>query len=66
MDNITENKGPNQRNARPVRDGAGRPEKMATTRPESADVSGLGRVVTRNEFYRDGYRLALRVALSSA
>ena len=26
-------------------------------------MSGLGRVVLRNEFYRDGYRLALRVAV---
>jgi len=29
----------------------------------SADMSGLGRVVLRNEYYRDGYRLALRVAV---
>ncbi len=27
------------------------------------DVSGLGRVVVRNEFYRDGYRTLLRLAL---
>ena len=27
------------------------------------DVSGLGRVVVRNEFYRDGYRTLLRLTL---
>lgn len=67
MDNI-ENKMPNQRNVRPPRGGpsqvsGGRPVKSATTKPESADTAGLGRVVARNEFYRDGYRLALRVAV---
>lgn len=38
------------------------PEKPA---PEAAneDVSGLGKVVIRNEFYRDGYRSLLRLSL---
>lgn len=40
-----------------------RARKVAATKPESMDTTGLGRVVVRNEFYRDGYRLALRVAL---
>lgn len=59
----------NPRNARPgARAGgpptpSGRPPKMAATKPEAMDTSGLGRVVVRNEFYRDGYRLALRVAV---
>ncbi len=39
------------------------PKKAPLTKPESMDTSGLGRVVTRNEFYRDGYRLALRIAV---
>lgn len=62
-------KAPNPRNARPPRKGgplepsAGRPKKQALTKPEGMDSSGLGRVVVRNEFYRDGYRLALRVAV---
>jgi intracellular multiplication protein IcmL len=30
---------------------------------ESADASGLAKVVVRNEFYRDGYRNLLRLAL---
>ena len=57
-------KAPNPRNARPSRGpGDGRPQKAALTKAESMDTSGLGRVVVRNEFYRDGYRLALRVAV---
>lgn len=31
--------------------------------PAAPDVSGLGSVVVRNEFYRDGYRSLLRLAL---
>lgn len=56
---------PNPRNIRPAGRPVegGRPAKTAATKPDSMDVSGLGRVVTRNEFYRDGYRLALRVAV---
>lgn len=42
---------------------AGRPKDKSKTRPEMKDISGLGKVVVRNEFYRDGYRLALRVAV---
>lgn len=62
-------KSPNPRNIRPpTRSGAGpdRPRKSAMTKGESLDTSGLGRVVVRNEFYRDGYRLALRVAVIQA
>lgn len=33
------------------------------TEPQAPDVSGLGTVVVRNEFYRDGYRNLLRLAL---
>jgi intracellular multiplication protein IcmL len=60
----TSGKSPNPRNMRPIprpSDPASR--KMAATKPESMDSTGLGRVVVRNEFYKDGYRLALRVAL---
>lgn len=37
----------------------------AAKAPETAqdDTSGLGRVVVRNEFYRDGYRTLLKLAL---
>lgn len=38
------------------------PEKSAKGAPE-ADTSGLGSVIVRNEFYRDGYRSLLRLAL---
>lgn len=62
-DNFTE-KAPNPRNIRPGQ-GQGR-VKRAATKPEQMDTTGLGRVVVRNEFYRDGYRLALRVALIQA
>lgn len=57
-------KSQNPRNVRPAGPGpAGRPQKAAATKPDAMDTSGLGRVVIRNEFYRDGYRLALRVAV---
>jgi intracellular multiplication protein IcmL len=35
----------------------------AQTKADKEDLSALGRVVLRNEYYRDGYRLALRVAV---
>ena len=41
----------------------GTPKKIKQQAPEAADNSSLGKVVLRNEFYRDGYRLALRVAV---
>jgi intracellular multiplication protein IcmL len=60
-------KAQNPRNVRPNKGApppqGARPKKPALTKPESMDTSGLGRVLLRNEFYRDGYRLALRVAL---
>lgn len=58
-------KSPNPRNTRPVPKATDmdRARKVAATKPEGMDTTGLGRVVVRNEFYRDGYRLALRVAL---
>lgn len=57
-------KAPNPRNARPsARESGPRSYKAPATKPEAMDTSGLGRVVVRNEFYRDGYRLALRVAV---
>ena len=31
--------------------------------PEQEDVGGLGKVIVRNEFYRDGYRSLLKLAL---
>ncbi len=37
------------------------PQEGEAAAPEH-DVSGLGRVVVRNEFYRDGYRSLLRLA----
>jgi intracellular multiplication protein IcmL len=42
---------------------APRPRVETSAKPEAMDSIGLGRVVVRNEFYRDGYRLALRVAV---
>ncbi len=70
MTDDSTDKSPNPRNARPPAradrppvKGAGRPQKSAVTRADSSDTQGLARVVIRNEFYRDGYRLALRVAV---
>lgn len=50
----------NPRNLRPT---AGTPKKKAQVKPDSADTSALGQVVMRNEYYRDGYRKALRIAV---
>ncbi len=70
MTDDSNDKAPNPRNIRPSGRGrvagggpAGRPQKVAATRADATDTAGLGRVVVRNEFYRDGYRLALRVAV---
>jgi intracellular multiplication protein IcmL len=41
----------------------GQEKKLAKTKPDAKDTSGLGKAVLRNEFYRDGYRLALKVAV---
>ncbi len=41
----------------------GEAKKAAKTKADAEDLSMLGRVVLRNEFYRDSYRLALRVAV---
>ena len=41
----------------------GKPQKATQRVADEADTSGLGQVILRNEFYRDGYRLALRVAV---
>ncbi|MEM9469336.1 MAG: type IVB secretion system apparatus protein IcmL/DotI [Pseudomonadota bacterium] len=41
----------------------GKPQKAAQRVADESDTSGLGQVILRNEFYRDGYRLALRVAV---
>ena len=39
------------------------PKQPGGAAPAQADQSGLGTVVVRNEFYRDGYRSLLRLAL---
>jgi len=41
----------------------GKPQKEMRNKTENEDISGLGKVVLRNEYYQDGYRLALRVAV---
>ncbi len=65
MTDDNQQKAPNPRNIRPLGQDSGRVKK-AVTKPEAMDTTGLGRVVVRNEFYRDGYRLALRVAIVQA
>jgi intracellular multiplication protein IcmL len=41
----------------------GKPQKTMRNDVEGSDASGLGKVILRNEYYRDGYRLALRVSV---
>src|SRR5688572_17551193 len=40
-----------------------KPDQVVPEGSEAIDTSGLGVVVVRNEFYRDGYRSLLRIAL---
>jgi intracellular multiplication protein IcmL len=63
MADETDEKAPNSRNVRPPTRTPSGGKKAALTKAESLDTGGVGRVVIRNEFYRDGYRLALRVAV---
>lgn len=59
----SEQHAPNPRRLRAAQSAAGAdaPEKMS-----AEDVRGLGAVVIRNQFYRDGYRSLLKVALLEA
>jgi intracellular multiplication protein IcmL len=41
----------------------GKPDKETSAQSQEADRGGLGKVILRNEYYRDGYRLALRVSV---
>lgn len=41
----------------------GKPQKETEAKADSENTSGVGKVILRNEFYRDGYRLALRVSV---
>ncbi len=41
----------------------GKPKKAKQHQAEQADSGALGQVVMRNEYYRDGYRLALRISV---
>ena len=55
----------NPRNLRPApkAPARGKPKKTMQTKADDQDLSTLGKVVLRNEYYRDGYRLALRVSV---
>ena len=65
MTDETQEKLNNPRNLRPAprSPARGKPDKTIQAQSETQDMSGLGKVVLRNEYYRDGYRLALRVAV---
>ncbi|MFK7838988.1 MAG: type IVB secretion system apparatus protein IcmL/DotI [Bdellovibrionales bacterium] len=39
------------------------PEEQAESADANPDLGGLGKVVVRNEFYRDGYRTLLKISL---
>ncbi len=55
----------NPRNLRPApRPPAhGKPKKAMQAKADSKKMSGFAKVVLRNEYYRDGYRLALRISV---
>lgn len=50
----------NPRNFRPA---SGAPKKKAQVKTDAANAGPLGQVMLRNEYYRDGYRKALRIAV---
>ena len=63
MADNTENKSLNPRNLRPAGEPArGKQGKTMETKSEDQDLSGLGQTILRNEYYRDGYRTALRLS----
>lgn len=55
--------GSKPKKAKPRAPARGQPKKAKQIKAEEADVGSVGKVVLRNEYYRDGYRLALRVAV---
>lgn len=57
---MSDNEPTNPRNMRPA---PGAPKKKAQIKPDFANIGPLGQVVLRNEYYRDGYRKALRIAV---
>lgn len=65
MSDETQNKLENPRNLRPAPrpPTRGKSKKALQTKTDHQDMGNLGKVVLRNEYYRDGYRLALRVAV---
>lgn len=65
MNDFSQHNMPNQAKSRPIARAPqkGKPNKVTQRVAEESDISGLGTVLLRNEFYRDGYRLALRVAV---
>lgn len=65
MTDKPQDKASNPRNLRPAGKSPvrGKPKEAQQTKADDKDMSGLGRVILRNEYYRDGYRLALRVAV---
>jgi len=52
-----------ERTVRRAADESGRLKKAALQTKTDESTRGLGKVMLRNEFYRDGYRLALRIAV---
>ncbi len=65
MTDKSQDKASNPRNLRPAAESParGKPKAAQQTKADDKDMTGLGRVVLRNEYYRDGYRLALRVSV---
>lgn len=52
--------------AAPVQGKTLRPAAANTDAETTPDTTGLGNIVIRNEFYRDGYRTLLKIALAEA
>lgn len=68
---MSDSPSPSQRNRPAPAPAGGRPRPQGKAPPpvapaEGEDVSGLGQVVVRNEFYRDGYRTLMKIALAEA
>ena len=63
---MTEQKTSTTQNPRNIRPASGKPAKPTADQAEAEMLRTVGSVIVRNEFYRDGYRSLLRIAVIEA
>ena len=62
-DSKNQDQGPSKAKAAPRGPARGQPKKAKQVKAEADEDNSVGKVILRNEYYRDGYRLALRIAV---